>query len=568
MKKVFSLILALAICIMLINAVADETSPVGTWYIGSAQSDGTEIRIVDPEAITLTVNEDHTFALTAMGNSTPGTWTFADSAITLTPDPQEGAEAQEPIVFTLEGDDLLYDIGTAVVHLSRTPAEPAALSPAMEAVSADAFDGTWMPVGQITYGLYETTDETRSASLLIENGKVTMLYADNGKMIPYGEYEAAFTDGILTAEDTSFGSTAMTLSLREDSSLFFRSVTDFGTAKLDLTNIYVRAEFEIASDKGNEAESEGASEEESLVIDENFNSTYWESGDLKLTAVWQDGDYKIAIQDGETELSYLCEMDMETGRLNAIGTGVAEFDEEQPDHGRGVFFINEEGNLVRQDPEGNETVFTRIIDPLDGSRWYGNGKELTIFWRGDELYDVQIEQTFTSWYYLCELDEQADALTGTGLKTAYGDEEYNDANAKFVFSEGRTLITWTDDREPEAQSGLTFEIIDKALTQDFWSGENDIGVMIMFMDGYYDVHLFVHEPEEKEYAYLCTYDRGNGMLVAADPATIDFESLTMYYDQSLYTGTATFVMEDDDHMTWHDDNGASGDGIVLTRNAF
>lgn len=91
--------------------------------------------------------------------------------------------------------------------------------------------------------------------------------------------------------------------------------------------------------------------------DEYFNGTFWESGDLKLEAVWQDGYYKIAILDGETELSYLCYLDEETGCLTGIGTGVEEFDEEQPDHGIGLFYIDDDGNLVWQTPEGAETVF-------------------------------------------------------------------------------------------------------------------------------------------------------------------------------------------------------------------
>ena len=94
-----------------------------------------------------------------------------------------------------------------------------------------------------------------------------------------------------------------------------------------------------------------------FLVDEYFNGTFWESGDLMLDVVWQDGYYKVAIMDGETELSYLCYLDEETRCLTGIGTGVAEFDEEQPDHGIGLFYINEDGNLIWQTPEGAETVF-------------------------------------------------------------------------------------------------------------------------------------------------------------------------------------------------------------------
>lgn len=248
MKKMLSTILALALCCLLVTAIADEASPVGTWYIGRAMSNGAEIQVVDPEAIVLTVNEDNTFVLTTAGASASGTWTFGDSAITLVPDPQEGEEEQEPVVYRLEGGELLYDIGATVIHLSRTPAETAALSPAVEAASADEFSGSWKPAAQIVYGLYGPADESGVASLSIEDGKISLLLpGDDGRMAPYGEYEVSFADGVLTAEDTSFGSSRMTLSLHEDGSLYYNVVTDFGTAKLDLTYVYVRGEFEIAS---------------------------------------------------------------------------------------------------------------------------------------------------------------------------------------------------------------------------------------------------------------------------------------------------------------------------------
>ena len=109
MKKMISTILALALCCLLVTAVADEASPVGTWYIGRAMSDSIEIQVVDPEAIVLTVNEDNTFTLETAGMSASGTWTFEDSAITLTP---EGTENQEPAVFKLQDGELLYEIGT------------------------------------------------------------------------------------------------------------------------------------------------------------------------------------------------------------------------------------------------------------------------------------------------------------------------------------------------------------------------------------------------------------------------------------------------------------------------
>ena len=85
MKKLISVFLALTLCCALIPAVAEEASLAGTWYISRAQADGMDIRVIDPEAMVLTVSEDGTFTLTvsSFGVTQTGTWKVEDAALKL-----------------------------------------------------------------------------------------------------------------------------------------------------------------------------------------------------------------------------------------------------------------------------------------------------------------------------------------------------------------------------------------------------------------------------------------------------------------------------------------------------
>ena len=117
MKKMIAVILSLALCCLLIPAVAEDGSLTGTWYIKSANKDGVDIQVVDPEGITVTVNEDGTFSMSAGSASVSGTWIAADSVITMTAGEDNATE------FTIDGDELVWDMDGTVVYLSRTPAE-------------------------------------------------------------------------------------------------------------------------------------------------------------------------------------------------------------------------------------------------------------------------------------------------------------------------------------------------------------------------------------------------------------------------------------------------------------
>ena len=168
---------------------------------------------------------------------------------------------------------------------------------------------------------------------------------------------------------------------------------------------------------------------------------------------------------------------------------------------------------------------------------------------------------FFSWIYQCTLDETSDVLTGTGIKTHYGDDVYTDATATFALRNARREMVWTDDKEQEAINGLAFEAVARDVAEAMWS-DDTYSLFMMWSEGYYDVHVY---SEAGEHAYLCTYDWDTNTLTALDPAEIPFDSMNLYLDQALYTGTGSFVLEDDTTLVWHDDSGLAGDGIALKK---
>ena len=238
MKKIISVFLILALCLSLASALAEDSSLPGVWYISTAESNGASLSIVDPEAITLDITDDSNFTMTAMGIGKAGTYTVKDSVLALTADDQT-------VEMQISGDELIYDAGNAILHLSKTPAESLALPVVFFAASAEDFDGTWVPFAQVSTGLYaEMSDEAKAAAgkMILENGKISIMADDGtGKQIQTASYETTFADGVLEGEDNSVLPTKMTLSLREDGSLFYDAVMSFGPdTNVEITYIYTR----------------------------------------------------------------------------------------------------------------------------------------------------------------------------------------------------------------------------------------------------------------------------------------------------------------------------------------
>lgn len=329
------------------------------------------------------------------------------------------------------------------------------------------------------------------------------------------------------------------------------------------------------ADMMDSALSEGEDLYNDVAIDGFFNGTYWESGNLKLTSVWQDGYYRILIQDGGQEWIYLCEEDPETSWKKGVGCGDPDQTEAQEDHGVATFYTQWDNNrdeMVWEKADGSKVVFSRIIDPLDETQWYREGMMLTLTWRGDNAYELRIDgyalPDYTVWVYECVLDEDRDVLTGTGTKSTFRGDLYTNAQAVFAFSEARTMLTWTDDQEETAKEGLAFEGVDKALTKEVWELTEKYVLSGAFAAGYYVMTVIEYNTDPTiEHTYLCTYDRTASMLTAVDPGEVDLEPIVnqTWLDQSVLAGNASFEILDDQTIVWKEVTGITGDdGIVLT----
>ena len=165
MKKLISILLALALCCMMIPALAED-GITGDWY---GEYSGMVMK--------LTLNEDGTAAMEVSGmdmGSNAG-WTLDGDRFTLTVDgtPTEGTYTDGSI-------QLPEYEGGPIVAFGRDPIEgfiPAEVNP--EAAAED-YDGTW----ESTYGSFDglimgLSGESRE-TITIEGGKVTLLNPNGG----------------------------------------------------------------------------------------------------------------------------------------------------------------------------------------------------------------------------------------------------------------------------------------------------------------------------------------------------------------------------------------------------
>lgn len=247
MKKLIALLLCLLLCFLALSAFAEDDSVVGTWYLSRAVYNGVDCPTVDNEAMTLTVNEGGTIVLAAnFGNLGPyeGTWTLSDSVITLVVE-------DDPLECPIVDGEMILESDNMTVYLSRTPAAPKALPAVVQAGSADAFAGRWLPVAQISSYLYiplnENTEYLLFETLTIDDKEASFVTDNHSDVdsLPIA-YEYAFEDGVLTVEDESNVPTDMTFSLREDGSLFVETVMHYDDMPIAVTSVFVR---EDASDE-------------------------------------------------------------------------------------------------------------------------------------------------------------------------------------------------------------------------------------------------------------------------------------------------------------------------------
>ena len=242
MKKAIALVLCFALMCALVPAVMAETELTGTWYVGSATTNGEPIRVVDPEVIIITLNEDKTYHMEVktLGVLTQdGTWEATDTEVTL--NPPEGDESSTAVTYTIVDGELEFMQGNTQLRLSRTPAEAYQLPEIVKAESMDVFNGTWVPKAQLSYGLLGPLGEGEAmafSTFRIEDGKLTPVTTEDNASTAYPT-ELALTDGVLTAEDDY---SATTITLREDGSLFLEY-----NGLLSLTIIYEQEAAEEAA---------------------------------------------------------------------------------------------------------------------------------------------------------------------------------------------------------------------------------------------------------------------------------------------------------------------------------
>ena len=244
MKKLFAVVLALALCCLLLPSLAEGTDLTGTWYLNRTQIEGKNVSLVENDFIVLEITADNTFTMSSsmFAETKTGTAKVENGVLILT-------AGEETLSFVIEGDELKYDIGTQVLYMSRTPGETMPLPVFAPAEKAEDFNGTWLPVAQVAYGFYvEMDEETRGTvgTLTIENGKITVQTgAVEGLSVDPSVYECTFSDGMLLASDNTLFPSEMGLSLREDGSLFYDVALKMSEElTMETTTIFVRAEAE------------------------------------------------------------------------------------------------------------------------------------------------------------------------------------------------------------------------------------------------------------------------------------------------------------------------------------
>ncbi len=160
MKKLFSLLLALALCGAMVSGLAEDTAPAddaaslaGVWYLTGGSTPVATFRAVGSDPWTLTLADDGTFATTLPFLEAAGTWTQAGDAVTLS-----AADGYRSGTLQMTGGELVLDYHGTTYVFSRTAPEPMALPAAVPVESAAALNGTWIPSAAMTGGMYLSLD--------------------------------------------------------------------------------------------------------------------------------------------------------------------------------------------------------------------------------------------------------------------------------------------------------------------------------------------------------------------------------------------------------------------------
>jgi len=214
MKKLVSLILVLCMACLLIPAMAEE-AVTGDWFLQTMEMEGRTIQAAQVGyLIKMTLNEDGTCKMDAMGQVSDGTWTMEGTTITVTVDdsPASGEVADGTITLAQEGGAMIF---------SREETKGIEIAAAVTAESAEAFYGeyTWAYLGvEGTVMDPAAMGETEVTTLKIGEG--TMEFSGEGMyamILGMMGLQPAFEDGKLALTSTMEGMNASgTAELLED----------------------------------------------------------------------------------------------------------------------------------------------------------------------------------------------------------------------------------------------------------------------------------------------------------------------------------------------------------------
>lgn len=209
MKKIISLLLALALGCMLIPAVAEDASVTGEWYASYAGL-----------SIPMTVNEDGSFQLAFPGQDpTDGTWTLEGDQITITVN-------DAPLTGTFNGESIALAEGEMALTFTREPAASITVAEAMAAESAEAFYGDWTGTYMGSDGVI--MDPAAAGTILpgLTIGEGVFTFAASGEddimapLLNLMAFSATFEDGALKLAPGLEGAEASgTVQLLEDGML-------------------------------------------------------------------------------------------------------------------------------------------------------------------------------------------------------------------------------------------------------------------------------------------------------------------------------------------------------------
>ena len=196
MKRLFCLMLALAMACALMTASAELADYLGEWYliamkVGEAAMDPSTLGM----SMTMTVNEDGTVLnVTAYGDTAEegrGTWELTADGLAVTDD------TEMTLVFSInDAGELVADAEGMGMVFSREQPQVGALPNTIPAQSEDDMIGTWRLTTAAIGGMTIPAEMIGvGMTLTIEPGKMTM--ANDGDDGTVTELATTFTDGVL-----------------------------------------------------------------------------------------------------------------------------------------------------------------------------------------------------------------------------------------------------------------------------------------------------------------------------------------------------------------------------------